>query len=233
MAELKPVDLYLEGRLGQWVLDQCDPDDIGTVWSVDQGMTGYANNAGFKSEVIQETWPEFVTAKVMLNVHGQRIFPAEVLSRYKHAYNIHPSYLPFGKGQNSAFWVLWNREPAGASLHELDHGIDTGPVIDREQVDYDETTFLGELLEKLDQAQKQIFRRNWQGIRDGNGIASINVVEKGSSYSHKSYVSLVTDLRENWKNLTSEELVRLLRCLHTFPVELESKTILVSARPKS
>ena len=196
MVELKPVDLFVEGRLGQWVLDQCDPGDIGTVWSTDQGMTGYAENAGFSSKIIQERWPEFVTAKVMLNVHGQKIFPPEFLAKYKFAYNIHPSYLPFGKGQNSAFWALWNSEPAGASLHELDRGIDTGPVIDRQQIEYDDSTFLGELLENIDLAQKVLFQRNWSEIRMGEGMSKIDIEDEGSSYPHKVYVNLVTELRK-------------------------------------
>ena len=230
MSKLKPVDLFVEGLLGQWVLDQCNPDDIGTVWSVDQGTTRYAESKGFNAESLPSNWPEKVTGHTMLNVHGQRIFPAEFLAKYKVAYNIHPSYLPYGKGYNSVFWALWNEEPAGASLHELDQGIDTGPIIDRQRVDYDDSTFLRELLEKVDQAQKQVFLRNWPKILEGAELEKTSVVQQGSSYPHKTYVELITELRQNWQDLTSQELVRVLRCLHTFPVKLGSRTILINAR---
>ncbi len=43
--------------------------------------------------------------------------------------NTHPSLLPYGRGRDPYFWAIWHGEPFGASLHYMDDGIDTGPLI--------------------------------------------------------------------------------------------------------
>jgi methionyl-tRNA formyltransferase len=45
--------------------------------------------------------------------------------------NLHPGIAPLIKGQEPIYWALWEqkREWMGATLHYIDEGIDTGPVL--------------------------------------------------------------------------------------------------------
>ena len=45
--------------------------------------------------------------------------------------NLHPGIAPLIKGRDPIHWALWEREPAwlGATVHWIDEGIDTGPVL--------------------------------------------------------------------------------------------------------
>jgi folate-dependent phosphoribosylglycinamide formyltransferase PurN len=45
--------------------------------------------------------------------------------------NLHPGIAPLIKGQEPGYWALWEqkREWIGATLHYIDDGIDTGPVL--------------------------------------------------------------------------------------------------------
>ena len=45
--------------------------------------------------------------------------------------NLHPGIAPLIKGMDSIYWALWKREPRwlGATVHFIDEGIDTGPVL--------------------------------------------------------------------------------------------------------
>jgi methionyl-tRNA formyltransferase len=45
--------------------------------------------------------------------------------------NLHPGIAPLIRGQNPISWALWEREPGwlGATVHYIDEGIDTGPVL--------------------------------------------------------------------------------------------------------
>lgn len=53
--------------------------------------------------------------------------------RTKRLYNIHYSKLPFYKGLSPIIWAILNGEQEfGVTLHEIDHGIDTGPIIDQD-----------------------------------------------------------------------------------------------------
>lgn len=43
--------------------------------------------------------------------------------------NCHPSYLPHNRGSHHSFFGIMDKSPLGASLHWIDEGLDTGPVI--------------------------------------------------------------------------------------------------------
>lgn len=43
--------------------------------------------------------------------------------------NVHPGLLPFYRGQNPVQWSVRNLAPIGASVHFIDEGIDTGPIL--------------------------------------------------------------------------------------------------------
>lgn len=43
--------------------------------------------------------------------------------------NFHPSYLPYNRGKAPNFWCLAKNQVCGVSLHFIDEGIDTGPVV--------------------------------------------------------------------------------------------------------
>ena len=45
--------------------------------------------------------------------------------------NLHPGIAPLIKGQDPFQWALWERRPEwlGATVHWIDEGIDTGPVL--------------------------------------------------------------------------------------------------------
>lgn len=61
-------------------------------------------------------------------------------SRYRHklspdhlavcpVLNVHPSLLPWNRGSCPNVWPLLDGSPAGVSIHWMDAGIDTGPVV--------------------------------------------------------------------------------------------------------
>lgn len=45
--------------------------------------------------------------------------------------NLHPGIAPLIRGRDPIYWALWEREPGwlGATIHHIDAGIDTGPVL--------------------------------------------------------------------------------------------------------
>jgi methionyl-tRNA formyltransferase len=45
--------------------------------------------------------------------------------------NLHISYLPWNRGAHPVFWAIHDKTPLGVSIHEIDAGIDTGPIIDQ------------------------------------------------------------------------------------------------------
>lgn len=48
--------------------------------------------------------------------------------------NLHPSYLPYNRGKHPNFWCLLEGTPCGVSLHYVDEGVDTGPIVAQESL---------------------------------------------------------------------------------------------------
>ncbi|MGD8452871.1 MAG: formyltransferase family protein [Phycisphaerae bacterium] len=43
--------------------------------------------------------------------------------------NLHPTLLPYGRGKHGYYWSVVEHTPFGVSVHLLDEGIDTGPIL--------------------------------------------------------------------------------------------------------
>lgn len=68
----------------------------------------------------------------LILVFGTGILKEIVISPFKgRILNIHLGLSPYYRGSGTNFWPLVNREPeyVGATIHYLDAGIDTGPII--------------------------------------------------------------------------------------------------------
>lgn len=57
--------------------------------------------------------------------------------------NLHIAYLPWNRGAHPLFWAAYDGTPAGVTIHEIDFGVDTGPVCFQRKVvfDYQAETF--------------------------------------------------------------------------------------------
>lgn len=51
--------------------------------------------------------------------------------------NLHPSWLPFNRGRHPIFWAALLGNPFGVSIHLMDSGLDTGPVLVQKKVNLD------------------------------------------------------------------------------------------------
>ena len=60
---------------------------------------------------------------------GFFILPKKILKLSNiNTINLHPSFLPYGRGKHSNVWAIINNEPFGATISSLDFQIDNGGV---------------------------------------------------------------------------------------------------------
>jgi methionyl-tRNA formyltransferase len=59
-------------------------------------------------------------------------------------FNLHISYLPYNRGAHPNFWSFYDNTPSGVTIHLIDEGIDTGPIIYQKYINFniDEKTFI-------------------------------------------------------------------------------------------
>jgi len=69
--------------------------------------------------------------------------PKVISSSRSKIINLHMSYLPYNRGAHSNFWSFYDQTPAGISIHLIDSGIDTGPILMQRRVEFSsfEVTF--------------------------------------------------------------------------------------------
>jgi Formyl transferase len=107
--------------------------------------------------------------------------------------NIHISYLPWNRGADPNFWSWFEGTPKGVSIHYIDDGIDTGPILAQSEVMF--PNFRNETLattyEKLRARAAILFAENWMSIRANRIVAR---PQKGGSYHTR------TD-KERWWSL--------------------------------
>ena len=61
----------------------------------------------------------------------------EVLENLKcPIFNLHISYLPHNRGAHPNFWSFYDNTPTGVTIHLMDAGIDTGPIVNQRYVNF-------------------------------------------------------------------------------------------------
>ena len=81
-------------------------------------------------------WAEPVTAEhinrydLVLSYGYRHILKPGLLAALKRPIiNLHISLLPFNRGASPNFWSFYDNSPSGVSIHLIDQGTDTGPVL--------------------------------------------------------------------------------------------------------
>jgi len=103
----------------------------------------------------------------LLNLWGGYIFKDNLLSLAKKSLNIHPSYLPFGRGSDPVVWCIRNNWEAGATLHGITNEIDGGPIWAQKSTPYTLPITGGNLYPKVVSDCEDLFITNWSNIRAG------------------------------------------------------------------
>lgn len=135
------------------------------------------------------------------------LFPRGVL-------NVHPGYLPYNRGRNAHVWSIVEHTPAGATLHYMDDGMDTGPIVARQEVHVGAADTGGSLYLKLEAACVEVVRDAWAGIVVGKGEGTPQERSEGTSHRHAELEALSRiDLDGLYR---AGDLLDVLRAL-TFP----------------
>ena len=71
---------------------------------------------------------------------------------------------PTTAGANSNVWTIVDGTPAGASLHWIDAGVDTGDLIDQREVEVEPIDTGASLYRKLETAGLALFQESWPAL---------------------------------------------------------------------
>lgn len=208
------LDFYLGSDIGLWVLEQVSPQHIERIFTFDRTIAARAEAMGVPTYTQNANEVPFTPAQMGISVHYPRLIREPLIRQYRKLYNLHPSYLPWGRGYYPVFWALWEGTPAGATLHEITAGLDEGPIVAQVEVPYTEQDTGYTLFERVRAAEKALFLDYFPRIVAGIDLPSYPQPSGGSYHSKKDFLELKRCA--HWRALDSATLVRLIRCL-SFP----------------
>src|SRR3954470_10679494 len=101
-------------------------------------------------------------------VHFPYLFPPDALRLPRvGVLNLHPAFLPYNRGWHTASWAILEGTPAGATLHFMDEGVDSGDIVhQREQVVSPADT-ADTLYQQLKRLELEVFKEGWARIEAG------------------------------------------------------------------
>jgi methionyl-tRNA formyltransferase len=143
----------------------------------------------------------------VLNAEFVSLFPCGVI-------NLHPGYLPYNRGAFPNVWSIVDRTHAGATLHYVDSGIDTGDIIARRKVPIEVVDTGQTLYSKLENACVDIFKDTWPKIRNNQAKRIPQRLEEGSYHKMRDVEEI--DQIDLYRKYYAGELVDLIRA-RTFP----------------
>ena len=123
--------------------------------------------------------------------------------------NLHPSLLPYNRGQWPNVWSLLDGTPSGVTLHYMDVGIDTGDIIDQREVPTAITDTGATLYRRLEDECLRLFRDTWPLFKAGKTGRKPQPSEVGSYHRTGDTASL--DEIDLDRSYPARELLNLLR----------------------
>lgn len=101
--------------------------------------------------VVLGWWPEIVKERAIRSVGFGWI-------------NLHPSLLPYGRGKHGYYWAVVEGTPFGVSIHLVDEGIDSGPILVQRRLPVEFTDTGESLYRKSADAVVQLFKESYDDI---------------------------------------------------------------------
>jgi methionyl-tRNA formyltransferase len=100
-----------------------------------------------------------------MSVHWPDKFDINTIEKYEYFMNIHPGYLPMGRGTYPIFWSIYLNQTAGVSVHQITPKIDHGPILARSLIPFSENESAGELWSKVFKLEKQMLKETVKKLR--------------------------------------------------------------------
>jgi len=146
-------------------------------------------------------WPKIIRMPLLLSAQNGFV-------------NTHPSLLPYNRGKHYNFWALVDESPFGVSLHLVNDGVDTGPIIAQRSIPYSwedtgETLYRRAMVEMV-----ALFTEVYPQLRRGSVSAVPQDLNMGS-YHHSSEIETASKINLE-QNYRARDLLNILRA-RTFP----------------
>ena len=144
----------------------------------------------------------------LISLWNPSIISQRTLEKFKNTINLHPSYIPYCKGSDTAAWIIRTGSVAGVALNEMSKKVDEGKVWIRKKVSYKLPITGKELQIILKKELLKLFFENWKKIVNKR-LKSKKISLKGTKFTRKK-TNLDKHLIFSEKNEISQAIKWLL-----------------------
>jgi len=127
-------------------------------------------NSPQSEQLLAELRPDLIV------LGGARILKRPILERAKVAVlNAHPGLLPSYRGNDVVAWALHNGDPVGVTVHVVDAGIDTGPIVMTQELPVAKGESVNELKRKAEDLAATMMSQVVRDVMERGEIVALPV----------------------------------------------------------
>lgn len=210
-----PIHFYLGSKIGEWLAKNGHFSELDSFATQEDNILKILKKRG-----LIESNP--VNTTRAFSVHWPDKIPVNRIYNYEYFLNIHPGYLPIGRGTFPIFWAVFLKHQAGVSVHQITDKIDLGPILMREKIEFDESETAGQVWKRIHNLEKQLLQKSIDQLRNIEKLKMFNPVGEKIGINRKlvEFKSLVEN--QNIGSLTKYEKNRLRLALTHHDYELPS-----------
>lgn len=123
--------------------------------------------------------------------------------------NLHPSYLPYGRGKDANFWSIVENSPYGVSIMKINQGIDSGNYFVKKKINYNFLDTGYSLYKNALKEMKLLFKENIFNILEKKLKSKKQNLSKGS-YHKREEMKKLSEIKLN-KLYKAKDLINILR----------------------
>ena len=139
------------------------------------------------------------SSELIISYGYKYIINNKILKKFKNkAINLHISYLPWNRGTYPNFWSFLENTPSGVTIHIMDKGIDTGPIIFQKKIFHSKEATLVSSYNKLEKNIEKLFFKNWNRIKKQKYKKIKKNLKKGTTHKIKDKIKFDYLLLKGW-----------------------------------
>jgi len=118
--------------------------------------------------------------------------------------NAHPGLLPKYRGVYTIGWAIHNGDKIGITVHFVDKGVDTGPILMQRTVNIEENDNMGSLVEKCERLSGELMAEVLLKMREGQTVTRIPQSKAEGKQYYKMSGKLRRETDRKLSRLTNE-----------------------------
>jgi dTDP-4-amino-4,6-dideoxyglucose formyltransferase len=136
------------------------------------------------------------TYDLIISLHCKQIFPEKLVNSVK-CINVHPGYNPYNRGWFPQVFSIINKQPIGATIHEIDEYLDHGNIIDQQEIEIKPWDTSRDVYNRILKLEVELLQKNISNILK-NSYNKYPPKENGNVNTINDYRELCKlDLDEN------------------------------------